>query len=251
MIAAMNRNRLRERLAGACANILTLVALVAAILLPSPAARADETHSLEAIRAGVRDFVLAQYNGRRDDLEVEVGALDKRLRLPACPRRLEISLAPGTSLAGRTTVGVRCTGTVGWSLYVPVRVRRFGEVVIARRALARGQILGADDLALERRDLFALPGAPLTEPGQLLGQMVRQPLAAGTVLQSTMLTSRKLVRRGDAVTILVETGAVNVRASGIALADGATGERIRVRNVLTKKVIQATVVAAGLVRIEL
>lgn len=241
----------RARPAGACANFLTLAMLAAALLWQPAVAWAQSWQSLEAIRTAVRDFLIAQPAERRGELQVEVDVLDTRLRLTACPpQRLEAFLAPGTRLAGRMTVGVRCTAAAAWSLYIPVRVRRLGEVVVARRALAKGQILTPDDLALERRDLFALPGAPLAEPSRAVGQTVRQPLAAGTVLQPTMLVAPRLVRRGDLVTIQAEAGAVNVRASGIALADGAAGDRIRVRNALTKKVIQATVAAAGLVRIE-
>lgn len=248
-IPGVGRDEARPgRRRGAGVNFPTALALVLAVL--PPLTGAQERQSLEAIRAAARDFVQAQLATRYAELEIEAAPLDARLRLPACTQRLEAFLAPGARLAGRTTVGVRCAGPEAWSLYVPLQVRAFGKVVTARQALARGQVLTEADLALERRDLFALPGTPLTGLSQALGQTLRQAVAAGTVLQPTMLESRKLVRRGEPVTIVAEAGAVQVRTSGVVLADGAAGDRIPVRNALTRKVIQATVAAPGLVRIE-
>lgn len=248
-IHATGRGGTRRAPLGTRVNFPTTLALVMSLL--PPLAGAQALQSLEAIRAAARDFAWAQLAARYSDLEIEAGPLDARLRLPACAQRLEAFLAPGAKLAGRTTVGVRCTGSEAWSLYVPLQVRAYGKVVTARQALARGQVLTEADVALERRDLFALPGTPLTELSRTLGQTLRQAVAAGTVLQPTMLEPRKLVRRGEPVTIVAEAAMVQVRTNGVVLADGAAGERVAVRNALTRKVIQATVAAPGLVRIEM
>lgn len=232
-------------------NLLTVVALAATLIQETGSA--SEWQSLDAIRHTAQEFAGAQFTASGHDMKVEIEAeqLDERLRLPACPRPLEAFLPANTRLAARTIVGVSCPGKSGWSLYVPLLIRAYDEVVISRRSIAKGETLTAADLTLERRDLFALAGAPLTELSTAVGQTLRFPIAAGTVLQPTMLMAPKLVRRGDTVTILAENAALSVRASGVALADGAAGDRIRVKNTATKKVIQATVSAAGLVRIEL
>lgn len=233
--------------------LLAAAAAAAGVSLPAAAMTDDGLQSPETIREAARRFALAQFGGAPPGMRIEIEAedLDPRLRLPACPRPLETQLAPGSKLAARFTVGVRCRGASPWQLYVPMRARLIGTVVSVPRALPAGRVLGPDDLRVERRDLLAQPGMPLTDPSQAIGQRLRYALAAGTVLTPSMLTAPKSVRRGETVTILAEQGALRVRAQGVALADGAVGERIRVRNVLTKKVIQATVADEGLVRVPL
>mgnify|MGYP003501331045 FL=1 len=70
-------------------------------------------------------------------------------------------------------------------------------------------------------------------------------------MNAGLLDLPPLVKRGQTVTILSATQGLEVRATGEALADGTSGETIRVRNLLTRKVIQATVQDAGLVRVSM
>ena len=54
-----------------------------------------------------------------------------------------------------------------------------------------------------------------------------------------------LVRRGDRISIRSHSGGISVRANAEALDNGRYGERIRVRNLQSAKVIEVTVTAAG------
>jgi flagellar basal body P-ring formation protein FlgA len=57
----------------------------------------------------------------------------------------------------------------------------------------------------------------------------------------------ELVRRGERVTLQAAGGTIAVQVEGEALAGGALGERVRVRNLATRRVVEGTVGGEGLV----
>jgi flagella basal body P-ring formation protein FlgA len=60
-----------------------------------------------------------------------------------------------------------------------------------------------------------------------------------------------LVRRGQAVTLLAQTGTLEIRAQGHALTEGGMHDRIRVQNANSLKVVEGTIENAGTVRVEM
>lgn len=182
-------------------------------------------------------------------LSFRAGHLDPRLRLPRCGKPLETFFAQSERVRARTVVGVRCTGASPWKVYVPVDVAEVRPVLVARRALPRGHVLAADDLAVEERDVSRLTGGYLSEPGAAVGQKLARRLVAGSHVTAGMLKSDPVVRRGQSVTLIVQSGSVNIRMAGEALMDGAANQRIRVTNNSSRRVVEGLVRSPELVEV--
>ncbi len=221
-----------------------------ALILAGPAAAGPAAEPHDRIRAAVQVLVDRHLPPGRDR-EVGVGRLDPRLRVPRCDRGLEAFLPAGSRLPGMATVGVRCAGPHPWLVYVPVTVRLYEEVLVARRNLPRGTRLEADDLELARRDVAPLTGGYLRDPAAARGKVLRRPVALGQVLAPGWLKAETLVRRGERVTLLARGGGMEVRMAGRALRDGAEGERIPVRNLSSRRVVEGQVVARSTVEVPL
>ena len=86
-------------------------------------------------------------------------------------------------------------------------------------------------------------------PSELNGRTVRRALAAGTTLAVEMFTPSLIVHRGQEVTLLSSGGALEVRATGRAMNDGASGSRIQVQNLSSMRVVEGVVESADLVRV--
>lgn len=228
-----------------------ILALLLACLSAPPSYGAEGRQALDAIRATVVHFVTEQLDDADPAPRIEVGKLDPRLRLAPCGTPLSAAFPPGSRRVGSTTVGVRCAGPRPWSLYVPVRVRLYRQVVVMTRPVAPGQILTHADLRLEERNLDDLVSGFFTDPLRLVGMQMKRSIKPGQPLNRLSVAAPRLVRRGQRVTVLAVTGGLEVRVQGKALADGAQGERIRVRNLGTKRVVEAMVAAEGLVRVRL
>lgn len=74
-----------------------------------------------------------------------------------------------------------------------------------------------------------------------LGLKVRQPILKGRALTPNQLEADHVVRRGQSVTLVVSSGGLKLNMSGKALIDGAIGQRIRVENSSSGRVVEGIV----------
>jgi flagella basal body P-ring formation protein FlgA len=225
-----------------------LLALLA--LLARPVLAADEAiQDPESIRETARQFAAGMAAAERGATRVEVAPLDRRLRLPQCDKPLTAFLSPGSRNAARQSIGVRCEGGSPWSLYVSATIERPGQVVVTARPVPRGQVITEDDVLLAERDLGTLHRGYLTDLSQAVGQRAERDLGADEAVVPGNVGKLAVIKRGAEVTIMAADELLDVRVSGVALASGGIGERIRVRNASSKRELDAVVVGEGLVQV--
>lgn len=232
---------------------IPLGAILASLLfLVSTICIADDFQDQDEILASARAFLEAEQLRALDRSgEVEMGRLDPRLRLAACPGKLEAFLPPGAQTMGNTTVGVRCQNPGGWTLYVSARIIVQGQVLVTTRPLARGELLTEDHVQLVERDLASLPRGYFEEMQPVLGQQARRHLAADTVLNPQLIEAPRLVKRGEEVTLVTGSNGFAIRSRGQALTDGSAGEVIRVRSRDSRRIVEGRVLEAGVVKVTL
>lgn len=178
---------------------------------------------------------------------LEAGRLDERLRLPACPAPLRARTASETATA--MSVEIRCeTAATAWKLFVPVSVSVQVPVLVATRGLARGQVPGTADVEVQMRDRAGLGPAWLSSLDELQGtgaqgapRVLARAVAAGSVLSPSLFANARIVRRGQSVTLVGRSGGFEVRAQGKALSDAGAGERVRVENLSSRRVVEGQV----------
>ncbi|MCP5089573.1 MAG: flagellar basal body P-ring formation protein FlgA, partial [Gammaproteobacteria bacterium] len=66
-------------------------------------------------------------------------------------------------------------------------------------------------------------------------------LLAGRILTPAMLRADATIRKGQAVTLIINSGGINVQMSGKALMDGALNQRIQVENTNSGRVVEGIV----------
>jgi len=222
------------------------------LALAVPAAFAEiRLQSHESIVAVIKALIESDFRQKNQDFQVEPVKLDSRLQLPLCDRPLGAFLLPGQRESGFLSVGVRCEGGHPWTLYNKVRVKAYRDVVVLKNAVRQGSMLTEADLGLEKRDLAALRGSYFTSFDPIVNRPVKRTLAAGAVLSPEWLSVPKMIRRGQKVIIQAESSHFAVKMSGQALSDGEAGQRIRVRNDQSARIVEGTVAGPGLVLIAL
>jgi len=221
-------------------------------LLTTAVVAAEEFESVANLQRRVRTFLrdLADAD-RHGDTQIVINPIDERLRLRRCDHDPIAELAPGAKPDGNTTVNVRCEEPVRWSVFVPARVERYDAVIVVVRPLGRDQVIQSEDVRLERRKLSELAGGYVTDPESVIGWQAKRALVPGQVINGSLIKPRLLIRRGETVTLISQTSGVRVSALGEALEDGIAGQRIRVRNRSSKRVVDGIVEAPGIVRVPL
>ncbi|MDH3440597.1 MAG: flagellar basal body P-ring formation chaperone FlgA [Gammaproteobacteria bacterium] len=225
------------------AAILPTMFAVLAPIVPAAvfADSADAWQPADTILATAENFVKDRYGRNDRRMRPIAGHLDARLRLPRCSETLEAFVGRGTKISSRTIVGVRCSGTKPWKVYVPVEVIVTESVLVSRRTLPKGHLLTADDVILEQRDISMFRSGYLSSTEELAEQRLKRQIDGGRVITPAMLVADILIRRGQMVTIVVKNDQMHIRMAGRALSDGALNQRIRVENSNSRRVVEGVV----------
>ena len=233
-----------------------LLLFIAVGLLPAVSHGADtggktaQYQSLASLQEAARRFLQSQIPPEPgNSQEIQLGRLDSRLRLGRCETALQAFVPAGSRLQGKLTVGVQCPGEKPWTVYIPANIRVFGEVLITARPISRGDTLTRADVIARRQEISKLSHGYYRQSDEVIGKLAARSLPAGTPLTPRMLKARLLVRRGDNVTILANTGFLQVRSKGKALQNAALGERITVRNTRSKRIVEGIAIRAGTVQV--
>lgn len=220
-------------------------------LMVTIAAANAGVQSHASIQGAVKHFLTSNLRHPDQAYEIHIEPLDRRLRLAQCAQPLAAFSPPGGKLMGSTTVGVHCHGPKPWTIYTQVQIKVFQKVVVLAKALPRDAIIAKDALTLHKKDLARLRQGFLTHYEQALGKQLKRPLPAGSVLTTVNLAAPKLIKRGQKVIIHAHTPGFDIRMAGDALMDGEKGQRIRVRNDQSQRIVEGIVIAPGIIRVTL
>jgi len=121
-------------------------------------------------------------------------------------------------------------------------------VYVLVRDVAAGQPLSREDFRTsDDPRVGAYRGA--LQPSEAEGQEAARRLVAGVVVRRTDLRAPQQVKRGDAVTVLFVSGALQIASQGRALTGGGTGETVRVVSGATHHTFEAVIDGPRRVRI--
>jgi len=161
-------------------------------------------------------------------VEVEVGALDPRLKLAPCAR-ITPYVPAGTRLWGHARVGLRCDEGARWSVYVPITVKVFGNAWSVNQALPPGTVLEASQLQQDEVDLAAEASPVIRQPQAAVGRTLTRALRTGQAVREADLKPRQWFAAGETVRVVTVGSGFAISADGQALGAGIEGQVVKVR----------------------
>jgi len=215
-------------------------------------ARLGETIGAEKIKAIIAEYLK---NNQNNLPEAEVRFIPSALPLPFTLPRGELSqevIPSNPAILGSSRIAIifRVDGKVVKNMSVRGNIEALAEVVVAAGALKRGDILSPRDLTIQVMDIGSLdnPGLDLKD---LVGKKLQRTLRAGSPVLLSMVEALPVVRRGERVKMVINSGALHLTATGLAHSDGALDQMIRVQNISSNKTVYCRVAAPGLVEVML
>lgn len=174
-------------------------------------------------------------------------------------QKLSAELRSTGAPIGRASVRVLVTTADQRSVEVPVvlDVKHFDHVVLAAKGIQRGQIITAEHLFVDRRDVSQLSNYCATS-AELVGRRAKrtisslQPLRLADVenASTSPASNPVLVKRRDRLKVIGRSGILAVTITGEALQDGRAGEVIQVKNVNSNSVLRGRVINASEVEVQ-
>ena len=165
-----------------------------------------------------------------DEVEIPGFAAGKGASLSLdMPKRLE---GPGKA---SFKVQVREKGAPVKTFWGSARVRVFKKAVVALRPMKSRTKIKAADIKAARVELSDASSS-FASVDDLEGMVVKRPINAGAVIKREYVKKETVVKRGEAVSVMVEGPSIRIRSHGVAAEDGHKGAVIAVRTASGKEV---------------
>lgn len=121
------------------------------------------------------------------------------------------------------------------------------DAPVLARAVEKGEVLRTGDFKTAAVPVMQARGA--VAPEDAAGREAVRLLRAGYPVRAADIAVPRVVRRGEAVTIVVVNGGLRIAAPGRSLGDAGPGEPVRVVNLSTNRTLDGVAEAGGQVRV--
>jgi len=206
----------------------------------------------KAIQSAVKKHVEDNAPWPKDRVRVEFFGAMPEVSVAGGPADIQVRSRAGERYIGRTSFTVRFSkgDTVVREETVRVRIEVLTDVVVSTRGILRDAVIGPDDVTVTSKWMDTATAGVLTDAGEAVGKKATARLNPGTEITRQMLRTAPVVKKGEVVRIVLESGPMTISAVGLSQEDGGQGDLIRVQNVSSKKIIFARVMGAALVRVD-
>lgn len=198
-----------------------------------------EAQDHQLLRDAVSAFISRETAATPGKVSFQIGELDSRLVLAKCEKP-ETFLPTGSTLLGKTSIGVRCAEKNTWTIFIPVQIQTSVTLLISAHSLPVGHVLAEADLASQTMEITQTGG--VMDKQTVLGKTLKVSIGAGQVLREDMLRAPFCVSQGQTVQLITQGDRFVVRSSGVALSNASEGQMVKIRN-------NADKVVSGLARI--
>jgi len=200
----------------------------------------------------MRNYIFKGIPWDRDTVKIKRINVSSDLILPKGDVTYEVTPLKYWNFVGRTSIPVifRINGTYKKKIWVGVEIEVLTDVVVSSRRLDRYGIVSKEDLRLEKRDLARLPKNAVTRVQEVVGKRIKRRIDINSIITADLLDLPPVIRRGDMVTITVETDMLKITTLGQARENGLRGEMIKVLNIASRKEVFGIVLDPKTVKIE-
>ncbi|SMO58914.1 flagellar basal body P-ring formation chaperone FlgA [Fodinibius sediminis] len=129
------------------------------------------------------------------------------------------------------------------STQVQLYIRLHRKVPVVQQPIERGEVITAENLSWELRDITSLRKDPVASIDELHGQSARRFIAGGSILFKQEIQPTPLVQAGDRVQLIYTKDGVAINLRCEARESKAKGELIRVQSRETRKIYQGKVLS--------
>jgi len=200
----------------------------------------------------IKQYVQNNSSWDADDIRIEFPVPPGRVDLKGGNISLDISSGGKEVLIGKCTFVVRFfqdgVRVANHSVRASIEIRE--RYLTSTRQIGKEAVIQPDDVQVARRWVRMLSMRSISDPGEVVGKRLTVDIGPDREIRQSMLSEPILIRRKEVVRIVLDNGQMALSTAGMAEEDGADGQRIRVKNLSSQKIIIGEVVRKGMVKVE-
>lgn len=210
-----------------------------------------ERQSLASIELQVESFIINFPYATTYPVSFKISKIDDRLNLKPCDDDLSIKFTRSDKTMGNTSISIRCHAPINWQIHLPISVQVFDDVLVNKTPLVKGQPINSHNIQYQKKDISTLQQGYFQRSTALEHLQAKRNLAAHTILSSSNLTQRMLVKSGQEVSIILNAKGLQIKSSGRALQSARRGQAVKVKNTRSNKVVEGIVTGEAQVTVTL
>ena len=207
----------------------------------------------DEVKSCFLDVVMENAPWDQSEMEItDIRVYPERIKAPAGEISYDVDMPSNCRYLGKVSslVTIKVNGTAIRRVHVSGHVEVSRDVFCATHTIRRGDVIRIPgDVELVKRPLSRLRGAAITDLDLINGYVASRSIRPGQVITEDLVEAPMLVERGKRVMIVAESPYINIRTPGIVLQDGAAGELVAVKNIMSKRKVTAMVVDRRTVKV--
>jgi flagellar basal body P-ring formation protein FlgA len=230
------------------AAVLTVSLLSGANLRASETVRCDE----DRIKALLQGYIEANMPWPKGTLRIVYPVKLNDLAIQGDKITLEVVAKMNDGFIGDGLFAVRFydRGYVVREETVRLVMELVREVVVSDKVLNKDRIIKSDDVHIVKKWFRRIPLNTASSLEEVVGKRMTASIRPNTEITRNMLNEPIMIKRGNMVRIVLDTGPMQIAALGLSEEDGMQGAIIRVKNMSSKRTIYARVLGESLVGVE-
>lgn len=139
----------------------------------------------------------------------------------------------------------------GKKITATAQVKAFDRVVMSRRAFRKGYQLQEEDVYTTLMDITRIPKDALRNSDQVGGSALSRSVIANMPIVMAMLgEAQQVVKRGQRVTLIIDTQGMNITAKGELKENSAIGNYVKVLTLDSKRTVSGRLLNENTVKVE-
>lgn len=209
------------------------------------------TISRSEIQQVIAQFVDRTLDTLSNDIELEYRSLPDSVVIEKSEYSIEVPSSVSIPHKGYSgiPVEVRVNGKLMRTVVCSVVIRRFEDVCVASKDLAKNEVIRPIDIGIQRMETTNLDKEIVTSVIATINTRTKRMIKANTVIKSSMLEEIPAVNYNDNVVVYVRSTNLSIAASGIARQEGKVGDEIRVQRTGSREILSGKVIGKQTVEI--
>jgi flagella basal body P-ring formation protein FlgA len=215
-----------------------------------------ERDSQEIYRDEIEDTIktIIKTRGYDGDFEIAFGNPSMKIRIPTnMPSTIDVAGLSINTATGRfvATLVIPANTPGAKRFRLTGRVHNLLQIPVVNRRISRGDIIRRDDIEWISVRKRSIRRDYIQNEEDIIGMAARRYISAQSPLSVGHLQRPQLVKRGGLVTISLINQTMSLKTQGRAIDTGGLGDIVRVKNSKSKKIIEAKVIGASRVKVNL
>lgn len=149
------------------------------------------------------------------------------------------------------TVTIKVNGQKVKKFPTPVALTLYQNVWVATNSIARNKSLSEDDFTLEKKDITRNFSIVITSDKNISSYIAIRDIRPGDIIDKRFVMPSPDVPKDAIVSLIFDTGGVNIAIEGESMQNGCIGDLIRVHSNKYKKFYVGKVVSANKILVKI